>query len=160
SVGITIASGAGQATFGQAGSNTGSFLIGTGAVTITNNSATAVRLGNLENHFSGTLTLAGGNFQAVRTGGDLFGNRVVLNVAAGAPFNFNTITDTFGGLSGGGSVVLNGSNGYVFQSDSDLTFSGGVTGATGNVEKAGRSGNSTYTWAGDVAYTGGPTTVS
>lgn len=158
-VGITVNGGAGQATFGSATSNTGSFLLGAGAASITNNSAAVARLGNLENHFAGTLSLAGGNFRAVRTGGDLFGNRVVLDVAAGAAFDFNTIGDTFGGLSGGGTVVFGGNN-YTFQSDADLTFSGGITGTTGGFEKGGRSGNATYTWAGDAAYTGGPTTVS
>lgn len=150
SVTAVLNSGTGTATFGLSTSDDGSFIVGNGNFTIINNSTTTAQVGNLQEHFQGTLTLAGGNFIAARTAGNLFGERVIINVAAGASFNFNNNGENMGVVVGGGSVTR-GTAALDFRTAGNHSFSGTITGTTGTITfRHGRAGEGSYTLSGSV----------
>ena len=134
-----------------------------GTVNITNQSTGTVALSdavtyagsnvtiNLANSGGGTFTI--GNMGAVSgtlnitsgavafsgsTAGDLFGNSMILNVAAGASFDFAGNPETMGGITGSGTVFLGnatvGAAGVTFTEAGDRTFNGVFTG-TGAVSQ-------------------------
>ena len=83
---------------------------------------------------TGTINVTAGYVEAVDTGGDLFGNSLILNVASGATFDFNNNGESFGGLTGSGNVVL-GTAGLTFEEAGNRAFNGSVSG-TGGVSQA------------------------
>ncbi|HYE19536.1 MAG TPA: autotransporter-associated beta strand repeat-containing protein [Tepidisphaeraceae bacterium] len=102
---------------------------------------------------SGTLNVTAGTVKwAGAAEGDLFGANLVLNVAAGATFDFANNGETFGGLGGAGNVVM-GNAGLEFTLAGDRTFSGSI-GGTGGVTQANAG---VLTLSGSNAYTGATT---
>ncbi|MEZ0267970.1 MAG: beta strand repeat-containing protein, partial [Phycisphaerae bacterium] len=100
---------------------------------------------------SGTLNITAGT---VKWGGgaegDLFGANLVLNVSAGATFDFANNGETMGGISGAGNIAM-GSAGLTFTLAGDRTFSGSI-GGTGGLAQANAGvltlgGTNTYTGA-------------
>ena len=104
---------------------------------------------------SGTLNVTAGYVKAADTGGDLFGNSLVLNVAAGATFDFNNNGEDFGGLTGAGNVVL-GTAGLSFELAGNRAFTGTISG-TGGVTQAVPS---VFSLGGANTYSGNTTVVA
>jgi autotransporter-associated beta strand protein len=80
---------------------------------------------------SGTLNINAGAVKfAGSTAGDLFGNSLILNVAAGASFDFASNPEGMGGITGAGQVLLTGAN-VSFVEAGNRTFSGVFSGTGG-----------------------------
>jgi autotransporter-associated beta strand protein len=134
----------------QGGSSTGNLSMGDNAsgaanTTLLYGPATGVTL-NFANYSSGTLGVGnmaqlsgtvnilagtvkfGITTGAINTGGDLFGNNMVLNVAAGATFDFNGNGETMGAISGTGTIT--GAN-MTMQITGNRTWGGTIAGTAG-----------------------------
>ena len=99
-----------------------------------NPTAGSFLIGDLAAGVTGTVNVTAGYVKAGDTGGDLFGNSLVVNVAAGATFDFNNNGEDFGGLTGAGNVVL-GTAGLSFEEAGNRAFNGSISG-TGGVNQA------------------------
>ena len=156
SLSATIASGSGQVTFGQNTGAVGSPLIGTGTMTITNNSATTAQIFTFSQNFQGTLNLAGGNFKTSDLGGALFGLHMTLDVAAGATFDFANEEEDLGAITGGGTVKLGTLSFRTdrFFAEGDHLFSGSFQGSGSITARAGLAGSGTTTWSGNNSFAG------
>jgi autotransporter-associated beta strand protein len=128
-------------------------LVGTGPLTLVNNSGTdALRFGSVSS-YSGATTIDG-SFETHIFSPDALPAGTALTVRAGAGVRFGQ-SGTVGSLAGAGSVVLSGSTLTVGGDGTDTTFSG-IASGTGGLTKA---GSGTLTVSGVNTYTG-PTTVS
>jgi autotransporter-associated beta strand protein len=120
-----------------ANTGTGQFLMGDISVT------SAV----LNSGPTGIINVSQGTVTAANTGGDLFDNTTVLNIAAGATFNFNNNAETMGGISGAGSIIL-GTAGLTLVETGDRSFSGVISGTGGVAQDVANillfSGSNTY----------------
>ncbi|MES2595880.1 MAG: autotransporter-associated beta strand repeat-containing protein [Verrucomicrobiota bacterium] len=148
-------------TYAGAGTNTGLVL----NVINNNAGANSFNIGNLGNLTNFTLNIGGtGTVRfAGSTGGDLLSASAVLNVQSGATFDFNGNGESFGAMSGAGTVrttvnVNVSSAGW-------YTYSGQMTGAAGNLTVSGAShtlvlSNATSNYTGATAITAGKIIVS
>jgi autotransporter-associated beta strand protein len=109
------------------------FTGGTGSITIYNNTSNTVLCGDLGHLNSGPglnyFTVAAGRVQCSdgpNGGGDVFGNFTVLNVLAGATYDFNTNAETMGAIQGAGNIT--GENGISPQIPGNFTVSGSISG--------------------------------
>ncbi len=95
-----------------------------------------VTTGVLNSGLNGTVNVTAGAVTfAGNTGGDLFTNGLILNVAAGASFNFAGNGEQMGGITGGGTVLLTAAS-VGFNEAGDRAFNGvfsGTGGVTQNV---------------------------
>lgn len=136
-------------------------------INLANTGGGTFTIGNLAANLSGTLNITAGTVAfSGNTGGDLFGDGLILNVASGATFNFANNGESFGGLSGAGNVIL-GSAGLTFDAAGDRAFSGSISGTgkvtQNNASNLTLSGASTYTGGvglnkGTITYAGDPVT--
>jgi autotransporter-associated beta strand protein len=124
-------------------------------LTLINNNPTPGSFGapNFASNVSGTITIQTGyvQFQG-NTGGDLFGNSLILNVDAGATFDFNGNGESMGGITGAGNVTGASVN---FFEPGNRTFNGVFSGTMG----VGESNYSVLYLGGNNTFTGG-TTIS
>jgi autotransporter-associated beta strand protein len=128
-------------------------IVGTGPLTLLNNSgADALRLRGSAT-YSGATTI-GGSFETEISSGNRLPTGTALTVSAGAGVKFDGAS-TVGSLAGAGSVVLSANTLTVGGDGTDTTFSGIASGA-GGLTKA---GTGTLTVSGVNTYTG-LTTVS
>lgn len=149
----TIAPGTGNVTLGSNTSDIGSFLIGTGTQHIINNSVFIVNIGNIQEHFQGTLVLEG-LFRASRTGGNLFSEQAVISLASGTSvLDFNNNGEDMGAIAGSGTVI-HGTAGLSFRARTSAFFEGSFQGSGNIIARAGRSGGEVTTWAGLSTTTG------
>jgi fibronectin-binding autotransporter adhesin len=110
-----------NSTINLANTGTGIFQIGN----------LGVVSGDLGSGVTGTVNITAGAVTfAGNTGGDLFTGGMILNVSAGASFNFANNGETFGGLTGAGNIIL-GSAGMTFTEPGDRTFTGTISGTGG-----------------------------
>ncbi len=106
-------------------------------------------------NFTGDATINAGT---LRLGaGNMIGNAVDVHVATGATFDLNGFNDSFGSLSGAGSITL-GSGTLTTDGDGETTQFSGVISGTGALAKTGTdtlilSGANTY--SGTTAVSGG-----
>ena len=146
---VNVAAGAGQFSLQAADSITGS-----GNLTIANSSAYPVLLGNAGG-FTGNIHVQAGTVQLSNTGGNALSNSTILTIDSGATFDFNQNSESFGGLSGGGTVVAD--NTWLgLTSTGSQTFSGNISGVGGSINL---SGTGAVSLTGTSTYTGG-TTIS
>ncbi len=139
----------GTATITNAGA--GTLILGDGAafnasnavVNLANTGGGVFEVGNLGTvtgnaaaGINGTINVTAGPVVfAGNTGGDLFTNGVILNVAAGASFDFAGNGEQMGGITGGGTVLLTAAS-VSFNEAGDRAFNGvfsGTGGVTQNV---------------------------
>lgn len=148
-------------TYASTGTNNG--LV----INAINNNATAnsFSIGNLGNLTNFTLNVGGtGTVRfAGSTGGDLLSASAVLNVQSGATFDFNGNGESFGAMSGAGTirttVNINVSSAGWYQ------YSGQMTGAAGNLTVSGVShtlvlSNATSNYTGATSITAGKIIIS
>ena len=86
------------------------------------------------NVYSSTTTINGGNLQI--SGGSAIPDTSAVTVATGATFDVNSSTETIGSLAGGGSTTLGTGSLIVGADNTNVTFSGVISGA-GNLAKIG-----------------------
>lgn len=79
-------------------STNGGAFTGSANIIINNTSGNVVWIPDV-NAWSGSLYVNSGYVEAADTGGDLFGNSTILNVAANATFDFNTNGESMGGIA-------------------------------------------------------------
>jgi fibronectin-binding autotransporter adhesin len=109
-------------------------------------------IGNLGEGVSGPINiLAGPVTFAGSTGGNLFGNYAILNVSAGASFNFASNGETMGGIEGSGNIIQ-GTAGITCTLAGDRTFNGVISGSGAFTQNA---SGSTLFMGGNNLYTGG-----
>jgi autotransporter-associated beta strand protein len=92
----------------------GASYAGTGTINLANTSSSGTMMvGDIGagTGFAGTLNITAGTVSATNTGGNLFADTMVLNVANGATFNFNSNTESMGGISGQGNIILGADGG-------------------------------------------------
>jgi autotransporter-associated beta strand protein len=127
-----------------ANTGTGQFLLGDISVTS----------GVLNSGPSGTINVSQGYVTAANSGGDLFDNFTILNVAAGATFDFSNNGETMGGIGGSGTIVL-GTASLTFVEAGNTSWSGNISGSGGvtqdNAYVFSLGGSNTYTGTTEVA---------
>ncbi|HET6247807.1 MAG TPA: autotransporter-associated beta strand repeat-containing protein [Tepidisphaeraceae bacterium] len=126
-----VSGGASGGTLVMNDTATGANYSGTNVtVNLANYSTGSFSIGNMSG-VSGTVNINAGTVQfAGSTAGDLFGNSMILNVAAGATFDFAGNAETMGGITGAGHVLLTGAN-VTFTEPGDRTFTGVFSGSNG-----------------------------
>jgi T5SS/PEP-CTERM-associated repeat protein/autotransporter-associated beta strand protein len=149
-------------------SGTGTVLLGSATLTVTNNSAvndfTLTGTGGVTKTGTGTLTLSGSNSdysgETAVTAGTLqagatnaFSPNSTVNVSSAGTLALNNYNQVVGGLTGSGAVTL-GSATLTVGNTAANTFSGTISG-TGGLTK---TGSGLLTLTGDNTYTG-PTTI-
>jgi fibronectin-binding autotransporter adhesin len=185
---LTIGTSAVTQTFGNGvtftNNGTGSLVLGDGVtyagtnvtVNLANNNTVLngstytpnFEIGNMS-PVSGTLNISTGYVTfAGSTAGDLFGNSIILNVAAGGIFDFANNPETMGGITGAGQVFLTGANVTLTESG-NRTFSGVFSGTGGVAQNVASvltlSGSNIYSGtttieAGGTILAGGPNVLS
>lgn len=117
-------------TYSNTGSNTGLVL------NLINHNAAAgsFNIGDLGTLTNTTIYIGGtGTVRFSGSAGDLFGGSTVLNVKAGATFDFNSNAETFGALAGGGTVLETGTGsaaGISISAAGYYVFSGKLSGTS------------------------------
>jgi autotransporter-associated beta strand protein len=132
-----------NATINLGSTNGGNILIGNmGPLTISGFTLTTGVTGTL-NVTGGTVAFAG------NTGGDLFTNGLILNVASGASFDFAGNAESMGGISGSGNVLLTSAS-VNFFAPGNRSFNGTFSGTGGVTQSAG----AVFTLGGTNTYAG------
>ncbi len=148
-------------TYANTGANNGLVLN-----LINNNPATgSFNIGNIGSLTNLTLNVGGtGTVRFVgNTGGDLFGLSTILNVLAGATFDFNGNTEFMGGISGAGTILSTVS--VTAQATGNYVFSGKYSGVGGSLTLSASSqtldlAGSTSDYTGATIVAGGTLVVS
>ncbi|MBG6079082.1 autotransporter-associated beta strand protein [Rubrivivax gelatinosus] len=147
---ITLGGGTTQ-TFSHGAGDTAtisSVIAGSGA--LTKAGAGTLTLSGAGNTFTGATTLSAGTLTV--SGGDALSTNTSVSIAAGATLALAS-NETFGNLSGAGSVTL-GSFSLTSTQSADTTFSGAISGTGGvTINQAGAATYST-TFSGTNTYTG------
>jgi autotransporter-associated beta strand protein len=137
------------------------------SLTINNTSATPVALPNLNNlpsQFNGNFHVAAGVVKySGSNDGDIFAPATIVTVDAGATLDFGVNGDSFGGIQGGGNIILTDTPGSFLnlQAAGDRTFSGIISGTTTNATSQGlhQQGGGVLTLTGQSTFKA-PTTIS
>ncbi|MBN8420527.1 MAG: autotransporter-associated beta strand repeat-containing protein [Verrucomicrobia bacterium] len=148
-------------TYSNTGSNTGLVL------NLINNSTTGkfLNIGDLGGLSNTTINIGGtGTVRFSGSAGDLFGNTTVLNVQSGATFDFNSNAETFGALSGAGTVLLTGTSsttaGISMSAAGYYVFSGKLSGSDINAGVTLAGGSQTLVLSGTTSDYAGATVVT
>ncbi|MBW7896515.1 MAG: autotransporter-associated beta strand repeat-containing protein, partial [Opitutaceae bacterium] len=141
-------------TFTLTGTNTGTNTLsavlgdnGTGATSLTKDGAgTWILTG--ANTYTGDTTVNAGILQVNASERIADTSNLVINSGGTFQFNWGTLTETVGTLSGAGTLSMRGST-FITSTAADSTFSGTITDSYGNFRKDGAgnltlSGNNTY----------------
>lgn len=136
-------------------------------LTINNTSATPVDLPNLNNApsaFNGDFHVSAGVVKYTgTTDGDFFAPSTIVTVDAGATLDFGINGDSFGGIQGGGNIILTDTPGSFLnlQAAGDRTFSGIISGTTLNAASQGlhQQGGGVFTVTGKSTFKA-PTLIS
>ena len=121
---INVSAGAGPLWLASNG-NTADSIWGSANITINNSSTSTVWFPEAGG-WTGNLYVNSGYVESAATSGDLFSDTTILNVAAGATFNFNSNGETMGGIAGAGTI--NGNANMTFSGTGNRTFSGSIQG--------------------------------
>jgi autotransporter-associated beta strand protein len=161
---ITVAPGAGTLFLGQSGTANW-FTGGAGNITISSYSSNMVLCGDLGgwnpngpgiNYF----TVAAGVVQCSdgpNGGGNVFNNFTVLNVLAGATYDFNTNNESMGAIAGAGNITNLGE--ITTFIPGNFRFDGSISSVTKSSAYITQGVAGTLTLGGSNTY-GGPTTAS
>jgi autotransporter-associated beta strand protein len=142
-------------------SGTGTIQLGDGIIynsasgatnlTLDNPGGGLFEIGNFAEGIVGTLNITNGPVTfAGSTGGNLFGNNVVLNVEAGASFNYANNPETQGGIEGAGNIIM-GTAGISVTLAGNRTYTGAISGTGAFTQDV---INGTLVLGGSNTYTG------
>lgn len=147
---ITLGGGTTQTFTNGAGDTASIVSVVAGSGALTKAGAGNLTLSGASNSFSGVTTINAGTLTV--SGGDALSNATSVSISAGATLALAS-SESFGNLSGAGSVTLGSSN-LTSTQTADTTFSGSISG-TGGVT-FNQTGASTYatTLTGNNTYTG------
>jgi autotransporter-associated beta strand protein len=125
-------------------------------LTLANPGGGTFEIGNLNEGITGTINISGGAvIFSGSTSGNLFGNNVILNVLAGASFNFENNGETMGGISGAGNIIM-GTAGITCTENGNRSYTGVISG-TGALSQ---SNTGSLTLGGQNNYSGATTVTN
>ena len=116
---------------------------GSGDITLTKTGAGTMIISSNDWTNTGNVNVNGGTIKFGNSAAG-FSNSSTVTVASGATLDMNSINDTFGMLSGAGSVTNNsGTTGLTIVGTNSTTFSGSITGTSSLTKSSASTGTTT-----------------